>query len=54
MTMQDIPIVVKTVISTAQIDRVKVFSLLLANKGSPLSTSWMIKSLNISPQSCTS
>lgn len=31
VTMEDIPIVVKTVLSTAEIDRVKVFSLLLAN-----------------------
>jgi hypothetical protein len=49
VTMHDIPIVVKTVLSTAQIDRVKIFSLLLANKGRPLSTSEIIKSLNISP-----
>ena len=48
--MQDIPIIVKTVLSTAQIDRVKVFSLLLANGASPLSTSKIIQSLNISPQ----
>jgi hypothetical protein len=50
VTMQDIPIIVKTVLSTAQIDRVKLFSLVLANKGRPLFTSEIIKSLNISPQ----
>ena len=50
VTMEDIPIVVKTVLSTAQIDRVKIFSLLLANKGRSLSTSRITQSLNISPQ----
>jgi len=50
VTMDDIPIVVKTVLSTAQIDRVKIFSLLLANKGRSLSTSRITLSLNISPQ----
>lgn len=50
MTMEDVPIIVKTVLSTAQIDRVKIFSLLLANKGRSLSTSRITLSLNISPQ----
>jgi hypothetical protein len=50
VTMEDIPIVVKTVLSTAQIDRVKIFSLLLASKGRSLSTSRITLSLNISPQ----
>ncbi|MFZ0328862.1 MAG: hypothetical protein WBP64_21150 [Nitrososphaeraceae archaeon] len=50
VTMEDIPIVVKTVLSTAQIDRVKIFSLLLANKGRSLYTSRITLSLNISPQ----
>src|SRR5919202_43133 len=50
VTMEDIAIVIKTVLSTAQIDRVKLFSLLLANKGRPLFTSDIIKSLNISPK----
>lgn len=50
VTMDDIPIVVKTVLSTAQIDRVKIFSLLLANRGRSLSTSRITQSLNISPQ----
>jgi hypothetical protein len=50
VTIEDIQIIVKTVLSTAQIDRVKVFSLLLANGASPLSTSKIIQSLNISPQ----
>jgi hypothetical protein len=50
VTMDDIPIVVKTVLSTAQIERVKVFSLLLASKGKSLSTSKITQSLVISPQ----
>ena len=50
VTMEDILIAVKTVLSTAQIDRVKLFSLLLANKGRPLFTSDIINSLNISPK----
>jgi hypothetical protein len=50
VTIEDIPIVVKTVLSTAEIDRVKVFSLLLGNKGKSLSTSMISQSLNISPQ----
>ena len=33
MSKEDIPIVIKTVLSTAQIERVSIFSLLLANKG---------------------
>lgn len=49
ITMEDIPIIIKTVLSTAQIDRVKVFSLLLANKGVWLSSSMITQSLNISP-----
>jgi AAA lid domain len=56
VTMEDIPIIVKTVLSTAEIERVKVFSLLLANSssissgGGWLSTSQITQSLNISPQ----
>ena len=50
VTMDDISIIVKTVLSTAQIDRVKIFSLLLANRGRSLSTSTITQSLNISPQ----
>jgi hypothetical protein len=50
VTMEDIPIIVKTVLSIAQIDRVKVFSLLLANRGRSLSTSRITLSLNISQQ----
>jgi hypothetical protein len=49
VTMEDLPIIVKTVLSTAQIDRVKVFSLLLANNGKWLSTSKITESLTISP-----
>jgi hypothetical protein len=51
VTMQDVPIVIKTVLSTAEIERVKVFSLLRANKeGAWLSTSKITQSLSISPQ----
>jgi hypothetical protein len=54
VTMQDVPIIVKTVLSTAQIDRVKVFSLLLANRGNSLCTTKITQSLNISPQTAHS
>ena len=50
VTMQDIQIIVKIVLSTAEIDRVKVFSLLLANNGQWLSTTRITQSLIISPQ----
>lgn len=47
ISKKDIPIVIMTVLSTAQIERVKIFSLLLANKGS-LTTSQITEYLNIS------
>jgi hypothetical protein len=50
ITMEDIPVVVKTVLSTAQIDRVKILSLLLTNGQNWLSTSRVIESFSISPQ----
>jgi DNA-binding Lrp family transcriptional regulator len=50
VTMKDIPIAVKTVMSTAQIDRVKIFSLLLADGQNWLPTSRIIESFHISPQ----
>ena len=50
LTIEDIPIVVKMVLSTAQIDRVKIFTLLLASKERSLSTSRINLSLNISSQ----
>jgi len=50
VTIEDIPIVVKMVLSTAQIDRVKIFTLLLASRGMSLSTSRINLSLNISSQ----
>jgi hypothetical protein len=50
VTMKDIPIAVKTVMSSAQIDRVKIFSLLLADGQNWLPTSRVIESFNISPQ----
>jgi hypothetical protein len=49
VTMNDIPIIIKTVLSTAQVDRVKVFSLLRATGGDWLSTSRITQSLSISP-----
>jgi len=49
VTMEDIPITVKTVLSTAQVERVSILSLLLANNGKWLSTSRIIESLTISP-----
>jgi DNA-binding Lrp family transcriptional regulator len=50
VTMEDIPTTVKTVMSTAQIDRVKIFSLLLADGKNWLPTSKIIESFHISPQ----
>jgi hypothetical protein len=47
ITKEDIPIVIKTVLSTAQIERVSIFDLLLANKGE-LTTSRITESLNMS------
>jgi DNA-binding transcriptional ArsR family regulator len=47
ITVEDIPVVVKTVMSTAQIERVSLFSLLIANNGK-LTTRNILESLNIS------
>jgi hypothetical protein len=47
ITIEDIPVVVKTVMSTAQIERVSLFSLLIANDGK-LTTKSILESLNIS------
>jgi hypothetical protein len=44
---QDIPIVIKTVLSTAQIERVSLFSLLIANKGK-ITTPPVTEFLNVS------
>jgi len=44
---QDIPIIIKTVLSTAQIERVSLFSLLIANKGK-ITTPQIIEFLNVS------
>jgi predicted transcriptional regulator len=49
VTKADVPIVIKTVLSTAQIERVSIFSLLLANGGS-LTTSQITDYLNVSKQ----
>jgi len=46
-TLEDIPLVVKTILSTAQIDRVKVFDLLIASKGK-LTSNRIVQSLNMS------
>ena len=45
ITIQDLPLLIKTVLSTASIDRVNIFDLLIAHKGT-LTTSIIIKSLN--------
>ena len=47
ITVEDIPVVVKTVMSTAQIERVSLFSLLIANDVK-LTTRNILESLNIS------
>ena len=47
ITLEDIPIVVKTVLSTANIDKVGLLRLLIANKGE-LTTIEIEKSLNVS------
>jgi hypothetical protein len=47
ISKDDVPIVVKTVLSTAQIERVSLFDLLLAN-GGKLTTTRIVESLNIS------
>jgi predicted transcriptional regulator len=46
ITLEDVPIVVKTVISTAHIDRVAVFSLLTSLPEGKLTTDQIIKFLN--------
>jgi DNA-binding transcriptional ArsR family regulator len=47
ITLVDIPIVVKTVLSTAQTERVSLFSLLISHQGK-LTTNQILESLNIS------
>jgi len=47
ITMEDIPIVIKTVFSTASLERVRIFELLLEFNGI-LTTSEIVESLNIS------
>ena len=47
ISMEDIPLVIKVALSTAPIDRVNVFDLLIANKGT-LKTSIIEASLNMS------
>lgn len=47
LSMEDIPIIIKVSLSTAPIDRVNVFDLLIAHKGT-LKTSIIEKSLNMS------
>jgi hypothetical protein len=48
ITIQDLPVVIKTVLSTASIDRVNIFDLLIAHKGT-LTTKIITTSLNKSP-----
>lgn len=47
ITLDDVPLVVKTILSTAQIDRVKVFDLLIASNGK-LTSNRIVQSLNMS------
>jgi hypothetical protein len=47
ITMEDIPIIIKTVFSTASLERVRIFELLLEFEGK-LTTSEIVESLNIS------
>ena len=47
ISKKDVPLVIKTALSTAQIERTSIFSLLLANKGS-LTTSQITEYLNMS------
>jgi predicted DNA-binding transcriptional regulator len=47
ITIEDIPIVIKTVFSTASLERVRIFELLLESKGK-LTTSEIVESFNIS------
>ena len=48
ISMEDIPLVIKVALSTAPIDRVNVFDLLIAHKGK-LTTTLIEESLNMSP-----
>ena len=51
ITLEDVPIVVKTVLSTAHIDRVSAFSLLISMPDGKLTTSQIMKFLNKSKHS---
>jgi hypothetical protein len=48
ITIQDLPIAIKVVLSTASLDRVNIFDLLIAHKGT-LTTSIITKSVNVAP-----
>jgi len=48
ITMTDIPLLIKVVLSTASIERVKVFDLLIKSEGGRLSTSQITKALEVS------
>jgi len=48
ITIQDLPLPIKVVLSTASIDRTNIFRLLIAYKGK-LTTTLIVKSLNTSP-----
>jgi len=47
ITLDDIPMIIKTALDTAQIERVSLFSLLIANNGT-LTTNQILESLNVS------
>ena len=48
ITVTDIPILIKVVLSTASIERVKVFDLLIKSEGGRLSTSQITQALDVS------
>ena len=47
ISLDDVPIIIKTALDTAQIERVSLFSLLIAHDGK-LTTSQILQSLNVS------
>ena len=47
ITLDDIPMIIKTALDTAAIERVSLFSLLIANNGT-LTTNQILESLNVS------
>ena len=48
ITLEDIPIVIQTALSTASMERVRIFELLINNQGR-LTTDIICKALNVAP-----